>query len=67
MHCARTGKYTLLMVHPTRGRKAIEAMGVLLAFAGIAVHDAWAPYDSYPGADHQLCTAHALRDLQAIW
>lgn len=66
VHCARTGKYTLLMVHPKRGRKAIEAMGVLPAFAGIAVHDAWAPYDSYPGADHQLCTAHALRDLQAV-
>ena len=53
VHCARTGKYTLLMVHPRRGRKAIEAMGVLPAFAGIAVHDAWPPYDSYPGADHQ--------------
>ena len=66
VHRARTGKYTLLMVHPRRGRKAIEAMGVLPAFAGIAVHDAWAPDDSYPGADHQLCTAHALRDLQAV-
>ena len=59
VHCARAGNYTLLMVHPRRGRKAIEAMGVLPAFAGIAVHDAWAPYDSYLGADHQLCTAHA--------
>ena len=42
VHCARTGKYTLLMVHPKRGRQAIEAMGVLPSFAGIAVHDAWA-------------------------
>jgi len=30
------------------------------------VHDAWAPYDGYPGADHQLCCAHALRELQAV-
>jgi hypothetical protein len=66
VHCARTGKYTLLMVHPRRGRQAIEAMGVLGPFAGVAVHDAWAPYDSYPGADHQLCCAHALRELQAV-
>jgi transposase len=66
VHCARTGKYTLLMVHPRRGRQAIEAMGVLGSFAGVAVHDAWAPYDSYPGADHQLCCAHALRELQAV-
>ena len=29
VHCARTGKYTLLMVHPKRGTKAMEAMGVL--------------------------------------
>jgi transposase len=52
VHCARTGEYTLLMVHPRRGRQAIEAMGVLPCFAGVAVHDAWAPYDGYAGADH---------------
>jgi len=27
--CARTGKYTLLMVHPKRGTEAMQAMGVL--------------------------------------
>ena len=66
VHCARTGKYTLLMVHPRRGRKAMEAMGILPSFAGIAVHDAWAPYDTYSSPDHQLCCAHALRELQAV-
>ncbi len=66
VHCARTGKYTLLMVHPKRGKEAIEAMGILPSFAGIAVHDAWAPYDSYSNASHQLCCAHALRELQAV-
>jgi transposase len=66
VHCARTGKYTLLMVHPKRGRQAMEAMGALPRFAGVAVHDAWAPYDTYPSPDHQLCCAHALRELQAV-
>jgi transposase len=66
VHCARTGKYTLLMVHSRRGKQAMEAMGVLPWFAGTAVHDAWAPYDIYTGADHQLCCAHALRELQAV-
>jgi transposase len=66
VHCARTGQYTLLTVHPKRGRQAMEAMGILPSFAGIAVHDAWAPYDTYPGPDHQLCCAHALRELQAV-
>jgi transposase len=66
VHCARTGKHTLLMVHPKRGTKAMEAMGVLPRFAGVAVHDAWAPYDTYMAPDHQLCCAHALRELQAV-
>ena len=66
VHCARTGKYTLLMVHPRRGKQAFEAMGVLPLFTGVAVHDAWAPYDIYTAPDHQLCCAHALRELQAV-
>ncbi|HEY5986596.1 MAG TPA: transposase [Streptosporangiaceae bacterium] len=66
VHCARTGKYTLLMVHDRRGTKAIEAMGVLGSFTGTAVHDAWAPYDGYANAAHQLCCAHVRRELQAV-
>jgi transposase len=66
VHCARTGKYTLLTVHPKRGRQAMTAMGVLPSFAGVAVHDAWAPYDTYTGPEHQLCCAHAQRELQAV-
>jgi transposase len=66
VHCARTSKHTLLMVHPRRGRQAMEAMGILPSFTGIAVHDAWAPYDTYGSPDHQLCCAHALRELQAV-
>ena len=27
------------------------------------MHDAWAPYDTYVDAEHQLCCAHALREL----
>ena len=66
VHCARTGKYTLLTVHAKRGTEAMKAMGVLPSFAGVAVHDAWAPYDTYTAPDHQLCCAHALRELQAV-
>jgi transposase len=66
VHCARTGKYTLLMAHQRRGAQAMDAMGILPSFTGIAVHDAWAPYDTYTARDHQLCCAHALRELQAV-
>jgi hypothetical protein len=65
VHCARTGKYTLITCHPNRGRKGIDNAGVLARFRGVAVHDAWAPYDTYTDIDHQLCCAHAQRELQA--
>ena len=50
---------------PRRGRQAMEAMGVLPSSGGVAVHDAWAPYGTYTAPEHQLCCAHALRELQA--
>jgi len=66
VHCARTARYTLLMVHPRRGALAMEAIGILPSFGGAAVHDAWAPHDTYTDPAHQLCCAHALRELQAV-
>jgi transposase len=66
VHCARTGKYTLLTCHPQRGRQDIDDAGVLTRFRGIAVHDAWAPYDTYVDATHQLCCAHVQRELVAV-
>jgi hypothetical protein len=66
VHCARTDKYTLITCHPKRGTKGIDDAGVLGRFRGIAVHDAWAPYDTYTDVEHQLCCAHALRELAAV-
>ena len=66
VHCARTGKYTLITCHTKRGKQGIDDMGVLGRFKGVAVHDAWAPYDTYLDPAHQLCCAHALRELQAV-
>ena len=66
VHCARTDRYTLITCHPQRGRAGINDAGVLTRFRGVAVHDAWAPYDTYLDAAHQLCCAHAQRELQAV-
>jgi hypothetical protein len=66
VHCARTDKYTLITCHPKRGTEGIDEAGVLGRFRGVAVHDAWAPYDTYADAEHQLCCAHALRELQGV-
>ncbi len=67
VHSASAGKFALITVHPRRGRDGMDAAGVLPAFGGVAVHDAWAPYDRYADvAGHALCCAHALRELQAV-
>jgi transposase len=66
VHSASTGKYSLIIVHDKRGTTAMDTAGVLPAFTGVAVHDAWAPYDTYTAATHALCNAHALRELQAV-
>jgi transposase len=66
VHSASSGKFTLITAHPKRGRQAMDAAGVLPSFAGIAVHDAWAPYDTYAQAAHALCNAHSARELQAV-
>src|SRR4051794_4172527 len=66
VHCARTGKYTLITCHPKRGRDGINDARILARFRGVAVHDAWAPYDTYLDVAHQLCCAHAQRELAAV-
>jgi transposase len=67
VHSASAGKYVLLAVQPRRGKEGMDAAGVLPAFAGIACHDAWKPYDSYDGVTgHALCNARLLRELTAV-
>jgi len=67
VHSASAGKLALFTVHARRGRDGMKAAGVLPAFAGIAVHDAWAPYDTFDNvAGHALCGAHVLRELVAV-
>jgi transposase len=65
VHSASTSRYSLVYVHPKRGKDGIDAGRVLPGFTGVAVHDAWAPYDCYPDATHSLCCAHLVRELVA--
>lgn len=66
VHSASTGTDSLITCHDRRGTEAMKAAGVLPAFTGVAVHDAWAPYDTYTQLTHALCNAHLLRELQAV-
>jgi transposase len=67
VHSASAGKFALFTVHARRGKDGMKAAGVLPSFAGIAVHDAWAPCGSFDGvAGHALCGARLLRELTAV-
>jgi transposase len=67
VHSASEGKFALFTVHAKRGKDGMKAAGILPFFTGIAVHDAWAPYDTFENvAGHALCGAHVLRELVAV-
>ncbi|MCC7361459.1 MAG: IS66 family transposase [Anaerolineales bacterium] len=59
-HHAKRGREATLA--PRAGRVRVDAIGLLIGFAGRRVHDAWAPYLQLPGL-YALCNAHLLREL----
>lgn len=68
LHVARTDLLTAYYLHDSRGRKAVDAFGVLPGYTGTAVHDALSVYDGpdYATAAHALCGAHLIRELTAV-
>ena len=64
LHVASTPDLTYYAVQAKRGQTAMNAIGILPAFTGTAVHDALHAYLTY-ACQHGLCNAHLLRDLTA--
>jgi transposase len=65
VHVASTPLVTHYGPHAKRGAEATKEIGILPAFTGRAMHDAWSPYFQYSCA-HGLCNAHHLRELTFV-
>jgi hypothetical protein len=67
LHVVSNAKWTLMEVYLRRGIGAIEGMGVLDKFRGIAVHDCLNAYFRPEFKfEHALCNAHLMRECQGI-
>jgi transposase len=65
LHVNCTRELTHLAWHASRGREAMDEIGIWPRFAGRGMHDRLASYDAY-GCAHSICGAHLLRDCAGV-
>jgi transposase len=65
LHVNSTRFLTHLAWHASRGREAMDEIGIWPRFSGRGMHDRFASYNGYACA-HSICGAHLLRDCAAV-
>jgi transposase len=65
LHVNSTRFLTHLAWHGSRGREAMDEIGIWPHFAGRGMHDRFASYDAYDCA-HSICGAHLIRDCAGV-
>lgn len=71
---ARTPDLIRYGAHQARGHAALDGFDMLPRFAGVLIRDDWHGYHKYSDparggtiAHVQLCCAHLMRELKAVW
>jgi transposase len=65
LHVNSTPFLTHLAWHGSRGREAMDEIGIWPRFGGRGMHDRFVSYDAY-GCAHSICGAHLLRDCAGV-
>src|SRR2546421_6072097 len=65
VHVCSTARLTHYAAHPSRGRKALDAIGIAPQFRGKSRHDGWKSYQSY-AFTQAWCNVHHLRELTFV-
>jgi transposase len=65
VHVCSTDRLTHYAAHPSRGRAALDAIGIAPVFRGTSVHDALKSYEGY-AYTQAWCNVHHLRELTFV-
>jgi len=66
IHVACTPKLTYYMIHPNRGKIAMDAAGILTDYEGYSMHDGLKAYRKNTNCKQALCNEHHHRELVAV-